>query len=358
MNPHHVNPCFTATMMAAVPYRDVDRAADIILECFPEAPCLPVMTRSVRWLLEGIPCLVMDRERRIIYFDLSTERENDILEFYDRYEAQDLDYFATTSHTAPFFHRMIETIAQRRTRALKWLAFHTAGPVLLGDTLKQADGTAAIHNETLRDVLIKGMNMKARWLERWIQSVIPDVQVIADLPETTLVTFTSSGGTGSRESIVEAVNLSFAGLNSISWVHCCANIDWSLLIESDVQVINFDAYQHADNFALYANGLKGFLARGGMVGWGVVPVVKEDLARESLQGLTDRLIDAVKTLVNQGIDEQHLAQASWVLPSCETVLLTPEESDRVFRLTRDIGMAMKERYGFQTADRVKNKKNS
>ncbi|MFP4088604.1 MAG: hypothetical protein ACLFUL_17640, partial [Desulfobacteraceae bacterium] len=228
MNQRHEYPCFTPTMMAAVPYRDMDRAVDIILKCFPEAPCLPVMTRSVRWLLEGIPCLVMDRERRIIYFDLSTEREPEILEFYDRYEAQDLDHFATTVDTAPFFYRMMERIAAQRPENLKWVAFHTAGPILLGDTLKQADGTPAIHNETLRDILIKGMNMKARWLETKIRSVIPDVRIIADLPETTLVNFTSSGGTGSREEIIEAVNLSFTGLESLTWVHCCANIDWSL----------------------------------------------------------------------------------------------------------------------------------
>jgi hypothetical protein len=341
-------PCFTATMMAAAPYRDMERAADIILTCFPEAPCLPVLTRSVRWLLEGIPCLVMDRERRSIYFDLSTERENELLEFYDRCEAQDLDYFATTPDMAPFFHHMIEHIAERRSDRLKWVAFHTAGPVLLGDTLKQADGTPSIHNETLRDVLIKGMNMKARWLEARIRSAIPDIQVIADLPETTLVTFTSSGGSGSREDIIEAVNLSFAELDCITWVHCCANIDWSLLIESNVQVINFDAYQHAENVALYSKGIKTFLDRGGMLGWGIVPVVKEDLERESLGSLIRRLEHGIAHFVDQGIDEELLARNSWLLPSCETVLLTPEASDRALRMTREISTAMKEKYGFRS----------
>jgi hypothetical protein len=339
-------PYFTATMMASVPYRDMERAADIILTCFPEAPCLPVLTRSVRWLLEGIPCLVMDRERRSIYFDLSTKRENELLEFYDRYEAQDLDYFATTPDTAPFFHYMIKQIVKRRPEGLKWVAFHTAGPVLLGDTLRQADGTPAIYNETLRDVLIKGMNMKARWLEAWIRSDLPDIQIIADLPETTLVTFTSSGGSGSRENIVDAVNLSFAGLNCITWVHCCANIDWSLLLESNVQVINFDAYQHAENVALYAKDIQTFLERGGMLGWGIVPVVKEDLERESLDSLIRRLEHGIVHFVNQGVDEGLLARNSWLLPSCETVLLTPEASDRALRMTRQISTAMKEKYGF------------
>jgi hypothetical protein len=339
-------PCFAATMMGAVPYREMDRAAEIILECLPEAPCLPIMTRSTRWMLEGIPCLVFDRERRIVFFDLSTEREGEILEFYERIEADDLDYFATTSKTAPFFHHMIEQIKSSRTSQLKWVVFHTSGPLLFGDMLKQADGTPSIHNETLRDILIKGLNAKARWLEKKIRAEIPGVEVVADLPETTLVNFTSSAGTGSREEIIEAINLSFANVDGLSWVHCCANIDWSLLFESNVQIVNFDAYQHAGQVALYTKEIQSFLKRGGMLGWGIVPVVSDYLRGETKESLIQRLEEGIERLVQQGIDEKTLAESSWVLPSCETVLLTPEESDRALKITSQISQAMKKKYGF------------
>ncbi len=341
-------PRFAATMMGAVPYREMDRAVEIILECFPEAPSLPIMTRSTRWMLEGIPCLVFDRERRIVYFDLSTEREGEILDFYDHIEADDLEYFATTAKTAPFFHDMIERIKCSRPSELKWVLFHTSGPLLFGDMLKQADGTPSIHNETLRDILIKGLNAKARWLEKKIRAEIPGVEVVADLPETTLVNFTSSAGTGSREEIIEAVNLSFADVGGLCWVHCCANIDWSLLFESKIQIVNFDAYQHAEQVALYTQEIQSFLKRGGMLGWGIVPVVSDHLRGETAESLTQRLEEGIDRLVKRGIDEKTLAESSWVLPSCETVLLTPEESDRALRITSQISQAMKKKYGFES----------
>ncbi len=340
-------PCFAGTMMGAVPYREMDRASEVILKCLPEAPSLPIMTRGIRWMLEGIPCLVFDRERRIVYFDLSTEREGEILDFYDRIEADDLDYFATTSKTAPFFYHMMERIQSSRPSGLKWVVFHTSGPLLFGDMLKQADGTPSIHNETLRDILIKGLNAKARWLEKKIRAEIPDVEVVADLPETTLVNFTSSAGTGSRKEIIEAINLSFENINGLAWVHCCANIDWSLLFESQVQVVNFDAYQHAENVALYAKEVQSFLKRGGMLGWGIVPVVSDHLQGENSESLIQRLEQGIERLVRQGIDERTLAESSWVLPSCETVLLTPEESDRALKITSEISRAMKKKYGFE-----------
>jgi len=342
----YLKPCCAATMMAAVPYRDMQHAADVILENFPEAPCLPIMTRGIRWMLEGIPCVVIDREKRRVYLDASPEREDEIIDFYDRYEQGDLESFATTPDTAPFFHSMLARIKAADLPRLKWVIFHSSGPVLLGDTLKQPDGTPSIHHETLRDILIKGINMKTRWLENKIKTELPGVEVIADLPETTLVNFTSSGGTGTREDIISAINEGFQGVEGPTWIHCCANIDWSLLTDTEVDVINFDAYQHAENVALYSKEIKAFLERGGMIGWGIVPVMESLLLKESLPSLLERLEKGIAQFVQRGIDEEMLVTSSWILPSCETVLITPDQSDQVFQWTRALSEAMKEKYGF------------
>ena len=47
-----------------------------------------------------------------------------------------------------------------------------------------------------------------------------------------------------------------------------------------------------------------------------------------------------------GIDEEKLARSSWVLSSCETVLLSNERSDHVFEMIREISQIMREKYGF------------
>jgi hypothetical protein len=339
-------PKFAATMMAAVPYRDMKWAGDVILKNFPEAPCLPVMTRGIKWMLEGIPCVVIDRENRRILLDPSPERENELLEFYDRYLAGDLDYFETTPEAAPFFYGMLERLKKSRPPELKWVIFHTAGPLLLGDAIRQPDGKPSIYNETLRDVLIKGTNIKTRWLEKKIREEIPGVEVVADLPETTLVNFTSAGGTGTREDVIKAINEGFSGLTCLTWIHCCANIDWSLLTDCNVDVINFDAYQHSDKAVLYAGEFKRFLERGGMIGWGIVPVIDALLSWETVSGLVDKLQEGIDLFVSKGIDEELLASSSWVLQSCETVLLTNEQSDVALNMTKEISEIMRGRYGW------------
>lgn len=339
-------PNFAATMMAFIPHRDLERAIQVVLENFPEAPCLPVLRGGMRHMLEGIPCLVFDREKRQVFLDPSTEREQELLEFYDRYEEQDLDYFATTPKTAPGFFALLERLKEARPPELKWVVFQTAGPVLLADAIKQLDGNSSFYNETLRDMLTKGASIKSRWLEKKIKEELPGVEVVAGLPETTLVNFTSAGGTGTREEIIDAINGGFKGLNCLTWIHCCANIDWTLLTDSSVDVINFDAYEYSNKIALYHNEFKVFLERGGMLGWGIVPVSDELIAKENVQSLVERLEQGIALLVNKDIDEELLASSSWLLPACDTITMTQEHADLAFNMTKEISHIMRSKYGF------------
>lgn len=342
-----LRPNLTATMLAGVPYRDTHKAVETILNYFPEAPCLPVMTRSIRWMLEGIPCLLLDRNKRRVYFELSTQREQELIEFYDRYEADDLDFFATTSNTAPWFYALLEELKKAPPVGLKWVAFQSSGSVVLSDIVRQLDEKSSFYNPTLRDILTKGINMKSRWLEKKIKEELPDVEVIVGLAATTLVNFTSAAGCGSRKEILDALNGGFEKLDGLKWVHCCANIDWSLLFDSNVDVINFDAYQYADRILLYHDELKEFLKNGGMIGWGIVPVIGEALQKEKLDSLAQRIEKGIGFLVQKGIDEKLLLSSSWILPSCETIMLTLELSEMAFDMTHQISELLRERYGLK-----------
>ncbi|MBS3809934.1 MAG: hypothetical protein KGY38_07270 [Desulfobacterales bacterium] len=342
----HQKPCFAATSMAFLPHRDLGKAVETIVENFPEAPCLPVLSRNIKHMLEGIPCVEFDREKKQVYLDPSPDRENEILEFYNRVENNDLDAFATSEKVAPGFYALLERLKTDPPAGLKWVAFQTAGPVLMGDILKQQDGTSAFYHETLRDILIKGVNLKSRWLEKKIREEVPGVEVIAGLPETTLVSFTSAGGTGSRENIIKAINNGFEGLSGPNWVHCCANIDWSLLTRANVDVINFDAYQHTDKVTMYHEEFRPYLERGGMLAWGIVPVTDEAVSQVTVKGLVDIIEKGIENFAEKGIDRSLLAEASWIMPCCDANLMSVENAERAFAMTREISEIMRYHYGF------------
>ncbi len=342
-----VRPRLAASMLGGVPYETMDKAVEVMYEHFPETLRLPVLTRSFEWISEGVPCLQVDWEKGDFLMVPPEEREQEVIEFYEKVEQGDLDYFATTPKTAPFYYEMVERLKKDRPAGLKWISFEMPGPIVLGDTLKQRNGNPAIHHETLRDMLIKSVNMKSRWMVKWIEEEVPGVQVICDQPEPTLVVFTSAGGSGSRDEILQAIEGGFADIEAIRWVHCCSNIDWSLLTDTDIDVINLDAYAHWDKIALYAKEFKGFLERGGSIGWGIVPVANEVVTQESVQGLLEKLEGGIDSLVQGGIDEELVASSSWVLPSCDPVLLSPENADLAISMTSEISQTMKKKYGYE-----------
>lgn len=110
--------------------------------------------------------------------------------------------------------------------------------------------------------------------------------------------------------------------------------------------INFDAYQYSDKIVLYHQEFEAFLERGGMLAWGIVPVSNELIAKENVQTLVERLEQGISLLVSKGIDEELLASSSWLLPSCDTVMMKPELCDLALTMTKEISHIMRDKYGF------------
>ena len=54
-------------------------------------------------------------------------------------------------------------------------------------------------------------------------------------------------------------------------VHCCSNTDWGFVISLDPSVISLDVYTTVNEFLLYAEEIKAYMERGGVVAAGIVP---------------------------------------------------------------------------------------
>lgn len=337
-------PQFMATHLAAVPQRDSKQVCRLILDHFPEAPCLPRLTRSTRMYLEGMPCLVIDSERGKLSFDLSPEREHELLEFYEHVLADDVDYFAISEASAPGVYALVRTLRQEPPPELKVVHIQTPGPVSWAMTAVDENGAPAFYNETMRDIMVKTLAMKARWQEKMVREALPGVATLLDYGEPALVIHTSAVGSGARADLIKAMNEVLDAVEGMAGVHCCANIDWSILLESHAAWINFDAFEYADRLALYPDDLKRFLARGGMLAWGVVPVFDEKIAAESVDSLVQRVEQGMRLMVDKGIDRELLAESSWITPACSTASMSLPMAERAFAYTRDVSRRLRERY--------------
>jgi hypothetical protein len=91
----------------------------------------------------------------------------------------------------------------------------------------------------------------------------------------------------------------------LAGIHVCANTDWSLVLDSGVDIVNFDAYAYFDRFILYRSQVRDFLAAGGFLAWGIVPTLKpEEIERETVESLFAGMQARLTQVEALGIDRR------------------------------------------------------
>ncbi len=352
-----MKPRFMATALPMFYQADTEKACHLVQECFPEAPAAPMLRQPLRTNLLKIPCTRVDEERKVIVFDLSTERQQELLDFYEHYLADDIDYFASSPEQNPGLYRLAEMYREKPWPELKHIHCLTVGPYTMGLSFRDDKGAPAFYDNQLRDIMVKHLAMRAKWQAKEIHKMFPGVKILMLLAEPALNVFTSSVGTGTWDDVKNALDEITDAVNGVGsvhssvhssvhcGVHCCANFDWPLLMAGKARIINFDTYRYGETMALYSSALTEFLTHGGMIAWGIVPTHDAVvLDAENAVSLVDRLEQTLETVVEKGVDRNLLMDSSWITPSCDISSLSEERGERVYRLTREVSQMMRAKY--------------
>lgn len=289
-----------------------------------------------------LPALVVDEASEKVYFDTSGDWTGGLEKFYERYLADDVEAFALTPQYAQGFFDMLG-IAAGNSLKRGWIKGQVTGPISFGLTVTDQELRASLYNEMLADAIVKNMAMNARWQVRQLKELAPNVIIFVDEPY--MASFGSAFISLGREQAAEILNEVFAAIQAegaLAGVHCCANTDWSVLLETGVDILNLDAYGFLENLALYPQELRGFLDRGGTVAWGIVPndaeidsVQASDLALKLREGLKE--ISRKAQARGVSISPQEFDQRSLIAPSCGLGSSTIPISSRVLDVLAQVG---------------------
>jgi len=341
-----------ALAIGSLPQTRVAETIDLIAACLPEAPFWPQLPN--RAFLEGMyvqygegfPGAVLDKTAERFYIDTEAERfAAELTLFYEAVMAGELDYFRITPERASGLWEGLPALAERYRKTPPALVKgQVTGPVSFGLGVADAGKRAVIYDETLADVVVKHLNGKARWQEAFLQRCFPGVPTLTFFDEPYMVSFGTAFCALSREQVRSLLNEVSSGLAGLTGVHCCGNTDWSLLLDSGVDLLNFDAYEFGDNLLLYGSELKRFLGAGGYLAWGVVPT-SPAIDNESVDSLYRLLVGQMERLSRAGIEFETIFARSFVTPSCGAGSLTPDRAVRVFELTRELSAALRRDFG-------------
>lgn len=337
-------PAFLPTAVGSLPHSDPGAACDLVLRWLPEIPAWPQLPRrDVRERLpaqfcRGFPGVVMDEGR--VYVDRRQDLDSGLERLYARYLSRELDAAALDGDFAAGLERFL-TLRLESAVAVKG---QVLGPVSWGLTVTDQDRRALLYDEVLADAAARYLHLQAAWQERALRQLARQAIIVVDEPY--LAAFGSAYLAVEREEVQKLLEEVLAGIEGLKGVHCCGNTDWSLLLETSVDILNFDAYDHAEALSLYPQALRAFLQRGGMIAWGIVPTASDaQVMAESVDRLTERLWGALRLVASKGVSLDDLLAASLLTPACGLGTLSETAAARALELLAGVSERMRRELG-------------
>ncbi|MFN3966439.1 MAG: methionine synthase [Endomicrobiia bacterium] len=344
------------TTIGSLPYNDPKKALEILLKYTPDIPAWPQLPK--RSFLENMyvqysenfPGGIIDKNSQKIYVD--TQKAYSGLErFYENFLTNNIDYFSISPEYASGFHQLISKLTTNNLK-LKTIKCQATGPITFGLAIKDENNQSIFYNEQLRDAVIKHITMKSVWQIKQLSFIIPYLSsLILFLDEPYLASYGSAFTAISREEIIFSLQEVISGIrnsfNSITQslkhlstlyigVHCCANTDWSILLETDIDILSFDAYEFFDNLILYSEKIKSFIERGGKLAWGIVPTSEEYLKNENSKTLIEKLKNKIEQLNKKNIDIKKITEQILITPACGLGIKTEETAELALFLLSEL----------------------
>ena len=321
---------FSTTGIGSLPHVDPEDACKLILETFdipfwPQLPRLSFLEWMVPQYSEGMPFTTIDKDAENIFVSRNTG--DDLERFYEA--CGDQARIAISDDYARGLHVFLKMI---RGRHFGWIKGQITGPLTFTLGLKDRDGRLIYFDEELRQVSLMLLQAKARWQIDQLKPYAENIFIFIDEPILSALG-SSTYLSVSREETLRLLSDTAAAIKDaggIPGIHCCANADWVLAIESGVKLISFDAYHYFDSLAIYHNEIGAFLEGGGYLAWGIVPTTDE-IAKETPESVISRFDSGLKAL-SAHIPKDILVSRTLLTPSCGTGSRTVEETIKICQL--------------------------
>ena len=336
---------FSTTHVGSVPHTDsaaiCERLVSLLdIPAWPQLPRRSFRENMYIQYSEALPGIVVNEAQEKIQFDTASDLTPALEVFYEHFLADDLDWFDLSMPIATGFYAMLEKL---KTTPGEWGKGQVTGPISFGLTVTDQSLRASLYHDMLADAIVKNAAMNARWQARQLREIRPNVIIFVDEPY--MASFGSAFISLSREQVITMLDEVFAAIHAegaLAGVHCCANTDWSVLLGTQVDILNLDAYGYIENLALYPAELRAFLDRGGVIAWGIVPNTAEiasvtpvQLAKKLHDGL--QLIHEKAALHDVQIAPEDFYRRSLIAPSCGLAPVSVEIADKVLDTLSETG---------------------
>jgi hypothetical protein len=322
---------FSTTGIGSLPHADAEEAVDLVLSSFdipfwPQLPKLGFRELMLPQYSEGMPGLVVDKARGEVFVE---RNEEEMQRFYET--CTEDTKIAISEDYAKGFHTFVRKVEDNEFALLKG---HITGPLTFTLSLKDRGGRPVYFDEELREMSLMLLSAKARWQIAELGRFADRVIIFIDEPILSALGSTSYVGVSNDEALrlLQTAADAIKDAGGIAGIHCCGRADWPLVIDSGVDIVNFDAYSFADTLGIYPDDVEAFLEADGILAWGIVPTT-DDIQNED-EGSIVKLFDRAMDTLSEKIPGELLRKNIVLTPSCGTGSRTVKETGKIFKILR------------------------
>ena len=305
----------------ALPYDSLDFATRMQAKLFEHIPYLafcPILDSEdtiLKRTFMGIPGVKIKGRKVALKTSSNSYKQklHDLDKAYNTPNFSTLDPFALES---PFLEKFVQLINKFKS---EYACINFLGPFTVSQMLLNAAEEQTLADKSYRKLFIQAVCVKALWVIERIRSINSKTVPIIVLEEPMLAQL----GTLKRETeevndelvtnLLAKVVEKLKSAGALVAVQCMEKCNWQIPINAGVDIISFDAYNNPNNLNIFPEEITAFIARGGKINWGIVPVKNESLIKSlNIDDITKRLFATFEGLILSGVPEAYVYNSALV----------------------------------------------
>lgn len=325
---------FDTTGIGSLPHINPEEACRLVLETFdipfwPQLPQLSFREFMIPQFAEGMPFVKIDEQRDSVW--LERNGSDALMKFYETY-SDDLR-LPVSEKFAEGLYTFLNLLKGKHLRLIKG---QITGPLTFTLGLKDSQGKPAFFDEELREICLLVLKAKVRWQIDILKSFSDNVIIFIDEPILSAIGSSSYLGVNPDEvlRLLKDTSETIKQEGAIPGIHCCGKADWPLVINSEISIISFDAYDYVETISIYPPDFARFLENGGYLAWGIVPTT-DAIKGEDVLSIKKRFDEGI-LMLSKSISPELLRSHILLTPSCGTGSLSIEETLKVFDILKKL----------------------
>lgn len=316
-------------------------AVDLVLRSFNEFPFwpqLPKRTRSellIHQVASLAPFLSQSGDPEYIF-----DREEALAFDFD-YRNQNLERCALDPEHAIGWFAMMDQMS-RLSNCYTYFKSQFPGPFTIASIVRDEERNLIGYEPEVIQSICRFLELHAKWqIERIKEQNLRPILFMDEIVISKDYFDTLPLHPSMIEELYSSLVHSLKAEGAIVGIHCCADANWSLIIDTDLDIISFDAAKHLDGFLNYSDSIKDFILSGGCIAWGVVPNSKPF---PNEKDISEYFINAATNLEDENLTLTQILQQSFLSATCGLGLLKPDETERNCQITANVTHEIRRSY--------------